>query len=211
MRYLKLYEEIDFDDFEWEEEDLDVLSNLKEDNVLKVPIHMWDEIKYDLHKLGYKWVGEQENDIKHSSEITEDGRHIIHKPIPHNGLMVMLRGQYPWYKIEFIEKVNRKTNEMVDFDEDDFEWEEEDNENEEIIEVNSKTEQFIKFLRDNDCYDKFIKNYKDVKNIDYHFENNQKNNFISGAFTWMETPEEHNYWSKLNTKWRKLIGHLKII
>ena len=71
---------------------------------------------------------------------------------------------------------------------------------------------FIEFLERNDAWEKFEKNFiiqeRDVK--DYKKDAKIYKNFhISGAFTWSETDEGHDYWKKLNNKWMQENRSLK--
>lgn len=65
-------------------------------------------------------------------------------------------------------------------------------------------EKFIEFLERNDAWEKFERNFiiqgRDVK--EYKRDSKTNRNFhISGAFTWSETAEGHDYWRELNSKW----------
>lgn len=63
---------------------------------------------------------------------------------------------------------------------------------------------FIKFLEDNNAWEKFeeafiasgtgVKEYKEMCKIDM-------SKALAGAFTWGKTKQGHAYWSKLNWKW----------
>jgi hypothetical protein len=65
--------------------------------------------------------------------------------------------------------------------------------------------EFKKFLYDNDALIEFERNFRkyakkaDIKgNIIYH---NSEGNMLSAAFYWLESPEGHEYWSRLSEKW----------
>jgi hypothetical protein len=68
-------------------------------------------------------------------------------------------------------------------------------------------EQFILFLEENNCKDKYFKNNKS----DYAFEKYEillkcesYDNLIIDSFSWMSSPEGVEYWEKLNDKWTRI-------
>ena len=74
---------------------------------------------------------------------------------------------------------------------------------------------FIAFLKRNDAYIKFLRNYAEsheisnitdlkrliLKKYEKEYEYFNETWFISCAFTWRFTKEGNAYWSKLNEKW----------
>lgn len=71
---------------------------------------------------------------------------------------------------------------------------------------------FIEFLERNNAWEKFERNFikqgKDVRSYKRDCKI-YKLIHISGAFTWTETPEGHDYWEKLHVKWRRENRSLK--
>ena len=55
----------------------------------------------------------------------------------------------------------------------------------------------------------YIDNIQDITKL----SNLSLSSGISGAFTWIDTPEGHNYWSEIGSKWGRYIGRdsMKII
>ena len=82
---------------------------------------------------------------------------------------------------------------------------------------------FIAFLKRNDAYIKFLRNYAEshkISNImnlkpfmlkDYEIDSAYfpEKWFISRAFTWMFTKEGNEYWSKLQDKWYEYLDEKK--
>jgi hypothetical protein len=68
-------------------------------------------------------------------------------------------------------------------------------------------EKFIKFLEDNNDYDKFIYNFKYQKryNIETFCDIIKQSEYIMDAFIWDETKQGDSYWLKLNYKWKELL------
>jgi len=76
---------------------------------------------------------------------------------------------------------------------------------------------FVKFLKDNDVYDKFIYNCNNNKSNKYYkkiywksletFCTNIKEKYlyINHAFNWGETNEDHDFWNKVDNKWLKYL------
>lgn len=92
---------------------------------------------------------------------------------------------------------------------------------------------FIKFLKDNDCFDKFKENWYNLLRfyplkingkyedeiIDFKFYFFKRrgtpycySQIINDSFDWSKTPERDDYWSDIHKKWKKecetLIGEL---
>jgi len=69
--------------------------------------------------------------------------------------------------------------------------------------------QFTKFLKENRCYSKFVKNLQ-LRPIDteykFYIVNSDLSNPIDGAFHWEETPEGHYFWENIRNKWNKKRG-----
>lgn len=59
------------------------------------------------------------------------------------------------------------------------------------------------FLKENDCYYQYIKNYNNYNNeyympltiLKYSY------NLINNAFVWRETKEGFDYWEKIHNEW----------
>lgn len=73
---------------------------------------------------------------------------------------------------------------------------------------------FTKFLLDNNAYSQFITNLLEIENktFDEYIDNlkvpyycNKEEELINYAFAWGGTSEDFWYWSKLDTKWRKVL------
>lgn len=127
LKYLKLFEDIDFEDFDWEEEDPDA-PTIKVGDIISPGNKVWWNssakkwIKYteDLEKIRVEKV-------EHSSNIDEDGFNRFTKgSIPYDGYMVKFSGKWPWFKIE--DDNNLKENKYFENKEMDFieDWEEEE-------------------------------------------------------------------------------------
>lgn len=69
-------------------------------------------------------------------------------------------------------------------------------------------DKFRQFLIDNGAYTKYINNVKQLcgrlPNFIEKFSENNQRELINHAFTWDRTPEDQNYWSDLNDKWKNL-------
>ena len=65
---------------------------------------------------------------------------------------------------------------------------------------------FIKFLEDNNAWEKFERNFikqgVDVKEYKRGCKTFERSH-LTLAFTWSETKEGSKYWSRLNDKWRQ--------
>lgn len=74
-------------------------------------------------------------------------------------------------------------------------------------------EKFIKFLEENNAWDKFEKAFtKADRNPEEYVEDVKRlrlRNAISGAFAWTETDEGHKYWRDLSDKWKEKSKTLK--
>ena len=63
-------------------------------------------------------------------------------------------------------------------------------------------EDFLKFLKNNNCLNKYLNNTK-RKHKDF-FLYTPLEALILGTFMWDATPEKSDFWSKINQKWRDL-------
>jgi len=105
-----------------------------------------------------------------------------------------------------------KLYEDFDWTEDDFDFEEED-ENENVI----PDKEFVKFLKDNHCYNEFIINFENQlesstgrkfgnihkeTNLKDYIKNTKKYDYIQYPFYWDNTPEGENYWEDLEDRWQ---------
>lgn len=65
-------------------------------------------------------------------------------------------------------------------------------------------EKFIKFLKENNAWEKFEKNFnKDGEELKEYKKMCKmwRNSELSLAFTWAATEEKYSYWLNLNRKW----------
>lgn len=63
---------------------------------------------------------------------------------------------------------------------------------------------FVQFLKDNDCLEKFNANSKtSAENMTSIYI--IKSLYISTAFSWEPTPEKYTFWKDINEKWKKLL------
>jgi len=207
MKYLKLYEEIDFDedDFEWMEEE-----SLKIGDIVKFNHdgpEYWAEGRF--HKI------HPFNDKK--AIITEvsdkDGYQVVR--LKRVGAK---KEEWPWWKADTLEKI--PLNENIDFDEDDLEWEEENLDLDDYKDIIPKL--FYEFLKENNCLEGWISNFiNPIFGVGYRkkfnyltdmelFLNrlkigkrsgiNNTNDYIGHAFRWRETPEGYKYWDIIHKK-----------
>lgn len=66
-----------------------------------------------------------------------------------------------------------------------------------------KLKYLTSFLKENDCYYQYIKNYNNYNNeyympltiLKYSY------NLINNAFVWRETKEGFDYWEKIHNEW----------
>lgn len=59
-----------------------------------------------------------------------------------------------------------------------------------------------KFLEDNNAWENFIEQGRDVKNYKRDCETYERSH-LSLAFTWSKTKEGPEYWTRLNDKWKQ--------
>lgn len=102
-----------------------------------------------------------------------------------------------------------KLYEDFDFKDEDFDFEEED-ENPDKSEIPDL--EFVKFLKDNNCHDDFIKffnkhlnsrgrKYHNHKSLYDYIKKNSRNQFIVDAFDWDDDSEDGDFWENLDEKW----------
>lgn len=66
-------------------------------------------------------------------------------------------------------------------------------------------EKFIKFLKDNNAWGNFERNFiKQERDVERYKKDCKtlKNSYLSYAFIWSKTREGPEYWSELNRKWK---------
>ena len=69
--------------------------------------------------------------------------------------------------------------------------------------IKSELKYLTSFLKENDCYYQYIKNYNNYSNeyympltiLKYSY------NLINNSFTWRETNEGFDYWEKIHEEW----------
>lgn len=66
---------------------------------------------------------------------------------------------------------------------------------------NITQEQFEQFLKDNNCFDKYI-SYCDINEI---FSPDRPKKSISDAFFWFSTKEGHRFWMEINRKLQEFL------
>ena len=59
------------------------------------------------------------------------------------------------------------------------------------------------FLKDNNCYDKFIDNFD--KEFNYEMWKHQTNECFSNAFQWGTTKENFEYWCEIEDRWCDIV------
>jgi len=75
-------------------------------------------------------------------------------------------------------------------------------------------EKFIAFLKEKGVYDQFVTNLDMGLTLDEYFHDTEETvkeeddedlykELISGAFTWSNSPEDHDFWSKISRQWKK--------
>jgi len=97
-----MIENINFDDFEWEEYD-ELPFDIGDRVVINEEYSWWDSScgKWSKYTATNNNPGKIEK-IEHSYKITMDGHRKT--KILYDGYMVMLRGKWPWFKMECLEK-----------------------------------------------------------------------------------------------------------
>lgn len=78
----------------------------------------------------------------------------------------------------------------------------------------------FKFLKENDLYDKWVYNLKKQHPISnkrwwnkmhsYIYSNNTKQ-AVDYAFCWSNTLEGHDFWSKINDRWKRKVCELEAL
>ena len=71
--------------------------------------------------------------------------------------------------------------------------------------------EFIKFLKDEGAYDKYVRNLKEAALFEFDLDTELSEIFelvemigdtpLSFSFYWKETPEGHHFWNELDTKY----------
>ena len=82
----------------------------------------------------------------------------------------------------------------------------------ELTHTISLDKDFFEFLKQKDCLEQYFSNLKNrkksTKAVKEFFEYQKKEGTLDGvlyqAFCWMETPEGHDFWSKIVNEWNKL-------
>jgi len=126
MKYLKLYEEIDFDedDFEWLDDELSIGDKIvpKIDSYHYIPKQRYEKRSGDVGRRNYL---EYPVIISEITEIGVEGK--LEKVFKYKNNPKHGNGHHNYYLIDEWEKVqDSKVDENIDFDEDDFDWIEED-------------------------------------------------------------------------------------
>ena len=86
-----------------------------------------------------------------------------------------------------------------------------------FIEKETPIELFEKFLKEYNCYDKFINNLyndpinQDVITLEMLYKKVDSVNYLNDAFFWADTEEGYAYWSNLHTKWCTTIENINKI
>jgi len=167
MKYLKLFEEIDYDDFDWEEEDLD--DNIKVGDYVNL-VRTKDSVFYGLVLCDSK---------------RRDKNHIKVIDIKNNtryGTLIELDNRM-WYVKDSLEK---DINESIDFDEEDFDWIEEEIEPNKYYFVRPFDEENLGHIYIMSDKDLFFKDYRSVllrtiesmvKLTDYEINRVERENF----------------------------------
>ena len=73
---------------------------------------------------------------------------------------------------------------------------------------------FVQFLKDNDCYDKFLENMKNDK-LEPHYnsiqdiidDGVQDDCYMAAAFDYAATPEGFDFWEHLDNRWQVIADH----
>ena len=68
-----------------------------------------------------------------------------------------------------------------------------------------ETKEFIKFLKKEGVYHKFIENLSTFNTINDLLIEQISIDYLVGAFTWYNTKEGSSFWNELNDKWEKKV------
>jgi len=109
-------------------------------------------------------------------------------------------------------KIKENLSESINFND----WEDEEINEEDNSLLTNKD--FVKFLKDNGVYDKFIHNCKIAVTNSLNFVKTWKTietfcidiikyRYIRDSFDWRKTKEGYNFWSKINEKWRGYLNN----
>ena len=67
-------------------------------------------------------------------------------------------------------------------------------------------ERFITFLKNKGIYDQFILNLDVNPPLEQFFKDSEfEKEFICSAFSWLNTPEKHDFWRDINDEWLETI------
>lgn len=67
-------------------------------------------------------------------------------------------------------------------------------------------EEFIKFLKKVNAYDKFLTALAgENRTFDQKIVNSMPNSYIISAFTWMHTEDRSDYWNDLHERWVQIV------
>jgi len=94
---------------------------------------------------------------------------------------------------------------------DDEDWDDEEYEDSPLTD-----KEFVRFLKENGVYDKFIYNCENVPDLvilkwptlSNFCSEIRRHNYIDFGFSWSYTPEGHFFWNKINQKW---LSYLKFL
>ena len=84
------------------------------------------------------------------------------------------------------------------------------------MEKEERKKLFIRFLKENNCYKQYVRNYDNNFNLDSGFIYNclnelyddrlpNEDNEFTDAFSWGNTYEGFEYWDDMDDKWRSFV------
>lgn len=73
-----------------------------------------------------------------------------------------------------------------------------------MIKKNPYVSLFVAFLELNDALEAFLNNYDQGDDC----TSDREYDFLTFAFTWVETPEGHGYWENLSEDWIGVVGNV---
>lgn len=187
MKYLKKYENFDFkeEDFDFEEEQP---NSLYKKDIVKIGEFFY--IKTDNNHLYNNYEFGNRINTKIISDYTKIPNIMVYDEenlypnLSNDGLH-----SKPWKVLPNNEFQNFQLYENFDWNDEDFDIEEE------------PENDFTKFLKNEQIYDTFIENFKRNSSLQDYIQNTKRHKLFTNAFTWSETPQKHDYWSKLSKKW----------
>lgn len=79
--------------------------------------------------------------------------------------------------------------------------------------TNTKKQEFIHFLKENNAYEKYIHNFNNQKGritkgcvfLSDSDNITKGKSFVTGAFFWDQTKEGYSFWFDINKKWRSIL------